>query len=101
MVFYGTQGTLKVSLNKYEFFPKKGNVERGTFLKEDISDLERQEERFAESTATCIMANNAMSLGRSLKLDTKTGRPIDDEEATATLARQYRAPWVHPTADNV
>ncbi len=133
MVFYGTEGTLKVNLNKYEFFPKNGDVEKGTFLKENISDLERQEERFSESTvgatrrhvknffdsvktrekpvadileghissATCTMANNAMTLGRSLKIDTKTGRPIGDEEATKKLAREYRAPWVHPTADNV
>lgn len=133
MIFYGTEGTLKVNLNKYEFFPKKGDAEKGTFLKEEILDLERQEERFSAptvgatrrhvknffesvktrekpvadileghiSSATCIMANNAMSLGRSFKLDTKTGRPVGDDEATAKLARQYRDPWVHPTAENV
>ncbi len=133
MVFYGNEGTLKVNLAQYEFFPKKGAVEKGTFLKEDISDLERREERFSEptlgatrrhlknffdcvktrekpvadileghiSSATCTMANNAMSLGRSLTLNTETGRPVGDEQATALMAREYRAPWVHPTADNI
>lgn len=52
------------------------------------------------STATCIMANLSMILGQSLDLDPKTGRRLGDE-ATKILARDYREPWVHPTAASV
>ena len=53
------------------------------------------------SSSACVLANNAMDLGRTLTLDPETGRPQGDEEATKLLARKYREPWVHPTADNV
>jgi predicted dehydrogenase len=53
------------------------------------------------SSACCILANLSMELGRSLKLDTDTGRIVDDDEATQRLARPYRSPWVHPTPENV
>ncbi|HEV7405930.1 MAG TPA: Gfo/Idh/MocA family oxidoreductase, partial [Chthoniobacteraceae bacterium] len=46
------------------------------------------------STASCIMANVAMKLGRPLSYDpAKRGIP-GDAEATKLLARPYRAPWV-------
>jgi len=53
------------------------------------------------SSSACVLANNAMELGRSLTLDTKTGRPLGDEDATELLSRDYRKPWIHPTAENV
>jgi predicted dehydrogenase len=53
------------------------------------------------STASCILANLSMGLGRTLAWDPKTGRVIGDEQANALLARKYRAPWVHPTPENV
>lgn len=53
------------------------------------------------SSSACVLANNAMELGRSLTLDTKTGRPVGDDDATKLLARDYRQPWIHPTAENV
>ncbi len=48
------------------------------------------------STATCILANNALKLGRSLAYDPKTGTIPGDDEANRLLARPYRSPWVHP-----
>jgi len=48
------------------------------------------------SSATCILANLAMELGRTLAWDAETGRVIGDEEANQRLRRPYRAPWVHP-----
>ena len=48
------------------------------------------------STASCILANNSMRLGRSLTWDSKEQRVAGDEEANRLLARSYRAPWMHP-----
>jgi hypothetical protein len=48
------------------------------------------------STASCILANLAMQLGRSLAWDPVIGRVLGDEEANRRLRRRYRGPWVHP-----
>src|SRR5712672_2517577 len=48
------------------------------------------------STASCILANLSMKLGRSLAWDEKSGRIVGDDEANKLLRRPYRAPWVHP-----
>lgn len=48
------------------------------------------------STASCILANHAMKLGRSLTWDAQKQRVTGDEEANKLLKREYRKPWVHP-----
>jgi predicted dehydrogenase len=48
------------------------------------------------STASCILANNAMKLGRTLAWDPKKNQVVNDAEANKLLARPYRGPWVHP-----
>jgi len=48
------------------------------------------------SSASSILANVSMNLGRSLTWDAATGRVTGDEEANRLLSRPYRAPWVHP-----
>ena len=53
------------------------------------------------SSASCILANVSLELGRSLKWDPVKHRVIGDDEANKKLARKYRAPWVHPTPDTV
>jgi hypothetical protein len=53
------------------------------------------------STASCILANLAMKLGRTLTWDEKAGRVVDDEEANRLLLRPYRNPWVHPAPQSV
>jgi predicted dehydrogenase len=48
------------------------------------------------STASCILANISMQLGRPVSYDPKTRTVIDDPEATRLLQRPYRQPWTHP-----
>jgi predicted dehydrogenase len=48
------------------------------------------------SSASCILANLSMKLGRSLDWDGEKGQVIGDEEANRLLRRPYRSPWVHP-----
>lgn len=48
------------------------------------------------STASCILANLSMQLGRTLTWDAQRQQVIDDPEANSLLRRAYRAPWVHP-----
>ncbi len=50
------------------------------------------------STASCILANHAMKLRRTLTWDAATQRVVGDEEANRLLRRAYRKPWVHPEA---
>src|SRR5262249_13024463 len=50
------------------------------------------------STASCILANLSMKLGRSLTWDAQKQRVVGDEEANKLLRRPYREPWVHPVA---
>lgn len=51
------------------------------------------------SSASCILANMSMSLGRSLHYDPQKKIVVSDQEATALLKRPYREPWVHPHPD--
>jgi predicted dehydrogenase len=50
------------------------------------------------STASCILANNSMKLGRSLTWNPDKQEVVNDREANALLRRIYRQPWVHPEA---
>ncbi len=128
---YGEKGTLKVSVNKYEFFllgAKEPALSGIPLLEEDKfpedkteKDLERhvasalrahwrnflhcretREKPVSDieqghiTTASCILANMSMKLGRSLKWDPATHTVVGDEAATRLLRREYRKPWVHP-----
>ncbi len=53
------------------------------------------------STASCILGNIAMQLGRTLAWDPVRGRVVSDEEANRLLRRPYRKPWVHPEPERV
>ena len=53
------------------------------------------------SSASCILANLALRLGRTLTWDPATHQVVGDEEATRLLHRPYRAPWTHPDPANV
>jgi predicted dehydrogenase len=53
------------------------------------------------STASCILANNALRLGRTLTWDADKQEVRNDEDANALLRRKYRGPWVHPDAESV
>ena len=53
-------------------------------------------EEGAISTICCVLGNISMKLGRSLEWDEEAGKVKNDDEANALLAREYRAPWIHP-----
>ena len=48
------------------------------------------------STASCLLANLSMKVGRPLRYDPVKREVIGDPEATRLLARAYRAPWQRP-----
>lgn len=48
------------------------------------------------STASCILANISMKLGRPVVYDPIKMEVVNDREATELLRRPYRSPWVHP-----
>jgi predicted dehydrogenase len=48
------------------------------------------------STATCILANLAMKLNRTLSWDADKQQVVGDAEANRLLRRPYRRPWAHP-----
>jgi predicted dehydrogenase len=50
------------------------------------------------STASCILANVAMKVGRTLSYDPVQRIVVVDTEATTLLRRPYRAMWSHPAA---
>ncbi len=133
-IIYGTKGTLKLSVNKYDFIPRgSGQPLHGDAVIEedkyptDTTDVKdwRMELHVASairghmknlleaidnrgrpiadieqghiSSASCIMANVAMKLGRTLEFDPATHTIVDDAEATGLLKRPYRKPYVHPS----
>jgi len=53
------------------------------------------------SSASSILANLSMQLGRSLTWDPAKGEIVGDAEANRLLRRPYRGPWIHPEAANV
>lgn len=53
------------------------------------------------STASCILANISMQLGRPVTYDPKNRQVVGDAEATQLLQRNYRQPWQHPHPDRV
>jgi predicted dehydrogenase len=127
---YGDKGTLKLSVNSFDFIPFGGGeaVHRDVVMElekypEDKTekDLEKHVapairghmvdflrcietrgkpvadiEQGHISTASCILANLSMQLGRSLTWDPAKHQVVGDAEATRLLRRPYRAPWVHP-----
>lgn len=132
-IIYGTKGTLKLSVQKYDFIPRGGGKKlHGEALIEadkyptDATDkndwrlelhvasairghmrnfldaVDSRDRPVADieqghiSSASCIMANNALTLGRTLEFDPDTHTIVGDQEATEKLRRPYRKPYVHP-----
>lgn len=69
-------------------------IEKG---KRPVADIEEAH----ISTASCILANISMQLGRALVYDPKTRTVPGDAQATSLLQRPYRQPWKHPQPDRV
>jgi len=53
------------------------------------------------TASSCILANMACKLGRTLTWDPDKGQVVGDDEANRLLARPYRTPWVHPDPKSV
>jgi hypothetical protein len=53
------------------------------------------------STASCILANMSMKVGRPLVYDPKKRQIVNDPEANALLQRPYRSPYKHPDPNQV
>ncbi len=62
-----------------------------------VSDIE---EGYITATS-CILANLACKLGRTLVWDPDKGQVVGDDEASQLLSRPYRSPWVHPDPKGV
>jgi predicted dehydrogenase len=132
---YGDKGTLKLSVNGYDFIPLGGG---SPVHKDVVMELEEYPEDKTEkdlerhvapairvhmrdflaaigsrgrpvadiaeghiSTTSCILANMALQLGRTLVWDAEKGQVVGDDEANKLLRRPYRAPWVHPEPGTV
>lgn len=130
---YGSKGTLKMSVNKYDFIPQgRGERLHGEAVIEtdkyanDLADqknwslelhvasairghmqnflqcIETRDKPVADieqghiSSASCILANKSMELGRSFVWDAENHQVVDDKEANQHLLRPYREPWTHP-----
>lgn len=132
--FYGDKGTLKCSVNSFDFIPNGGapvhrdveyeleqypedktekDLEKhvAPAIRRHMLDLLKARESRSKpiadveqghiSSASCILANMSMELGRSLKWDREKQRIANDDEANLRLRRPYRAPWKHPEPDQV
>lgn len=133
--FYGDKGTLKASVNSYDFTPRG----EGKPIHRDVTyELDKYPEDKTEkdleqhvapairghmqdllnciatrgkpvadieeghiSTVSCILANHAMQLGRTLTWDVAKGLVKGDDEANKLLRRPYRGPWLHPEPEKV
>ncbi len=123
--FHGEKGTLRVSVDAWDFTPSKGAgkpAHVGAEYEEDPRKLEAPYARRAGrahmanfldavasrqrpvadieeghiSTALCELGTIAQKVGRTLIWDAKKKRVVADEEANALLRRAYRKPWVYP-----
>ena len=131
LTLYGDKGTLKASVNGYDFYA--AGKDEPTIHKDWVNEsdkypedrTEKDIEMFAASamrahmrdfvtaiqsrgkpvadieegyvsSASCILANVAMKVRRTLAWDAAKGQVVGDEEANKLLKRAYRGPWVHP-----
>ena len=76
-------------------------------MKDFLSCIETRDKPVADieqghiSSTSCILANLAMQLGRTLEWDPISHTVRGDHEANTLLARPYRSPWIHPDPESV
>ncbi len=133
--FYGDKGTLKVSVQSYDYTP----LGEGQPVHRDVTyELEQYPEDKTEkdleqhvapairyhmqdflkaiaargrpvadieeghiSTTSCILANHALQVGRTLQWDAQNQRIVNDDAANKLLKRPYRRPWSHPEPESI
>lgn len=133
---YGEKGTLKMSVNRYDFTPMGKNeptLSGEALLEHDKYPEDRSEKDLEQhvaaanrrhqldflkaiatrgkpvadieqghiSSASCILANLAMQIGRTITWDPSKHWCVGDEDANRLLRRKYREPWVHPEAERL
>ena len=132
-IIYGDKGTLRLSVNKYEFEPRRGGkklsgealIELDQFpqdqadkkdwalelhvasairghMKNFLEAIQSNRKPVADieqghiSSASCILANIAMDVGKTLAWDPETHRVTNHESANQRLKRKWRSPYQHP-----
>ena len=123
---YGDKGVLKLDVDKWEFTPHGGgkavrdgadidkkhankdqpaNIAPGGIghMRDFLECVVSRKQPVANvheghiSTATCLLGNVALAVGRELKFDAKTQTVTGGAPANALFRREYRKPWVYPT----
>ena len=105
--FYGTEGTLLVTDNRWEVHWKDGRVEttkagggshEGNFL--DCVKSRKRPNADVEigrlSTMLCHLGNISYKLGRDVRFDAKSESFGSDRDADRLASKQYRAPYGLP-----
>lgn len=107
IAFYGEKGTMIIDGGNWKIFDFKGTeVEKGGAAAEDKAHLEdflscirtgkrprADIEEGHKSTLLCHLGNIAWRTGRTLNIDPKTGRILDDKAAQKLWSREYRKGW--------
>jgi len=115
--FYGENGTIFVTDNRWVIIPKERNKERiehkaeadmGTAHMAEFLEAVRTRkpagctiEEGHRSTATVKLAMIAYDVGAKIAWDEGTEQIVGNSTAAALLKRPYRTPWKHPHADPV
>jgi predicted dehydrogenase len=105
--YYGTEGTLLLTDNRYEIHWKDGKIEttKATGGSHEANFLECVKSRKRPnsdveigrlSTMLCHLGNISQKLGRDIHFDPKTETFANDKEANRLLTKEYRAPYILP-----
>ncbi|MFN7997901.1 MAG: Gfo/Idh/MocA family oxidoreductase [Bryobacteraceae bacterium] len=106
--FYGNEGSLVISDNKWIAHNKDGSVAQmvkdtgGSHEKSFLDAVKSREKPNADieigrlSTTICHLGNISQRLGRDVVFDPATETFGDDREANARLSKEYRSPYDLP-----
>jgi predicted dehydrogenase len=110
--FYGENGTIFVTDNRWVVIPKDKDKQReehkvaadmGTVHMTEFLQSVRQREQPSctiedgyQSTATVKLAMIAYDTGMKIAWDAKSRQIVGNPKASGLLKRPYRAPWTHP-----
>lgn len=107
VVFYGEKGSLRIDGGGYTIHDDRGNeTEKETgpggntsHVENFLAAIQGEEDLNAEireghlTTHLCNLGNIAYRKSRSLTIDPKTGKIVDDEDAMTLWGREYEDGW--------